>query len=196
MPVQATEINGLSAGVTPAGEVPASATLAPTVTAPDAAPTTPAEQTVASLPEWAQKMVADLRQENANRRKHEQEAKAKAEEDKLAAERKWQELAEQRGQEIAALKTTAERYTALSGQLRTQVEAEIAQWPDEVKGLKPAGDDAEGLIDWANKARAVVLKMRSAGSQPGQGVTPKPAGQGIANEQQAKREFERMVRGF
>jgi len=178
MPVQATESNGLSTGVTPDGVLATGTTLAAAATAQDAAPTTPAEESVASLPEWAQKMVSDLRQENANRRKREQEAKVKADEDKLAAERKWQELAEQRGQEIAALKTTAERYTVLSGQLRTQVEAEIAQWPDEVKGLKPAGDDVEAIVEWVEKARPIVSKLKAAPPAPGQGAAPRPSAQG------------------
>ena len=152
--------------------------------------------TIESLPEWAQRTIADLRKENAARRQANDEAKRKAAEEKLAAEQKWQELAEQRQQEIERLTATATRYSALSEMVRKQVDGEIAQWPDEVKSLRPAGDEVEAVIAWVEKARAVANKLKAAPPTPGQGAAPRPSGQGVAADQRAKSEFERVIRGL
>lgn len=136
--------------------------------------------TVESLPEWAQKTIQKLRQENAARRQAVDEERRKAAEEKLAADQKWQELAAQRGQEIERLSATATRYSALSDTLRKQIDIEVAGWPDEVKSLRPESDEVETVMQWLEKARPIVAKLRTtpATAAPGQGAAPRPSGQG------------------
>jgi len=74
------------------------------------------------LPEWAQRLVKELRQENAGHRKKAKDAEelgAKAEEQRLADEKKFQELAEKRAKELDTIKAelAAERLTRLRGEV-------------------------------------------------------------------------------
>ncbi len=146
-----------------------------------------------ALPAWAQQTIRDLRKEQASRRKAAQdaEAAAKAAEEKQLAERQeWQKLAEQRAAELASLTPVAERYAALSSEITAQIEAEIKTWPAEVIALRPADADAVALMTWAKTARPLAQKLTTAGQPPapGQGQTPKPAGNASradVNRQQA-----------
>lgn len=151
-------------------------------------------ETIDSLPAWAQKQIKDLRQENERRRKAESESKRRADEERLAAEAKWQQLAEERGKEVETLRQTAERFARLSEQLVAQAEREIAAWPEEVRSVKPEAADAETLLSWVGKARLLAAKL-TATAAPGHGATPKPAGSAAGAANQALRqEFARWVR--
>lgn len=165
---------------------------------PDAAP---AAGELASLPEWAQTVIKDLRKEQAQRRKQAQEAEAAAktaEEQQLAARQEWQKLAEQRAVELANLTPVAERYAALSSEIAAQLEAEIKTWPAEVTALRPPGADAAALMAWAKTARPLAQRLTQASQPPvpGQGQPPKPAGQGGQDAAKAKADFARTVRSF
>lgn len=165
---------------------------------PDAAP---AAGELASLPEWAQTVIKDLRREQAQRRKQAQEAEAAAktaEEQQLAARQEWQKLAEQRAVELANLTPVAERYAALSSEITAQLEAEIKTWPAEVTALRPPDADAAALMAWAKTARPLAQRLTQAAQPPvpGQGQPPKPAGQGGQDAAKAKADFARTVRSF
>lgn len=142
----------------------------------------PAAGDLASLPEWAQQAIKELRREQAARRKQAQEAAdaaRQAEEKRLAESQQWQTLAEQRAAEIAGLRPVADRYEALSSEITAALEAEIKTWPAEVIALRPPDADAVALMTWAKTARPLAAKLANAGkpAAPGQGQPPPPAGQ-------------------
>ncbi len=142
----------------------------------------PAAGDLASLPEWAQQAIKELRREQAQRRTQAKEAETaarQAEEKRLAESQQWQALAEQRATEISGLKPVAERYEALSSEITAALEAEIKTWPAEVTALRPPDADAVALMTWAKTARPLAAKLANAGkpAAPGQGQPPPPAGQ-------------------
>ncbi len=180
----------LTADLTPANAAPADPASATTTTtpagqAPAAAPPAgqaPADpERIEDLPPFAQKIIRDLRAENEKRRKTADDDKRKAEEERLATEKKWQELAEKRGTELETLKAIQAKYDELATAARTRIRTEIEKWPAEVKALAPA-DNAEiaEWETWADKARKLVQVVTNGAQTPpaGQGATPKPAGQG------------------
>lgn len=120
------------------------------------------------------------------------DAAAKAEEERLAKQQEWQQLADQRQAKLSELQPKAELADTLSQQLRAQIDAEIAKWPEEVTAMKPA-DDAPitAWMDWAGKARAVVAKLTEE-KQPAGGNRrgPKPTGSGQRDAERV-RETER-----
>lgn len=190
-----------NAGLTPPnppanGATPEAATPTPTGATPES--TTQQAETVESLPEWAQKMVKDLRKENEKRRQQADAERTQAEEKRLAEERKWQELAEKTAKERDELKPYRASYEALSAQVRAGLLAETAKWPAEVKALMPGEDaDVQTLSDAVAKARALVKALEGkAEAAPGQGLTPRPAGQGIKELDAARRDMAAAVRNW
>ena len=107
---------------------------------------------------------------------------AKAEEERLAKEKQWEDLAEQRKTRIAELEPAhaalSERTTKLEAMISAQLEAEIKEWPDEVKALDP-GKDADLLVrlDWLNRSRALAEKLSGQPPIPGNGRRPAPVAQ-------------------
>lgn len=164
-----------SNGLTPNAEQGAT----PTEKKTDAAQ--PGAEEISALPKWAQDIVHELREENAKRRKAADAAEAatrKQEEERLAAEKKWQELAELKGKEAETLKAKADAYEALQAQLVEKAKAESAKWPAEVVALLPdAAVDGSGYVAAVEKARALVEKMQEA---PKGGNPANPAGAGAA----------------
>lgn len=144
---------------------------------------------VASLPAWAQREIAELRRENAQRRTAERTAAQQAqqaEEQRLQQSQQWQQLAEQRGTRITELEQISTRYEALSQEIVTALEAEITAWPEEVRALRPADADAAGLMRWARSARPLIQKLTTTAPAPapGHNATPRPAGTSSADQRQ------------
>lgn len=140
---------------------------------------------VKDLPDWAQKLVTDLRGENAQARtartKLEKDAQA-AEETRLANEKKWEELANKHQGKLKEiepqLETMTGRLAAYEALFAKQLETETKDWPEEVKALDPGQNSSfEARITWLEKSRALVAKLNSTSSTPGTGRLPKPAGQ-------------------
>lgn len=159
-----------------------------TATAQDAGQPTPdagpAVESVDALPDWAQKMIGELRKENAGHRTAKQaaqEAAAKAEEARLENERNFQQLAEQRKAKIEELSAQTEAQAALAADLTRilgeRIDAEIKGWPEEIKAMAPQGEtDPRVMFAWVEQARPLAAKLQQAGQVPGNGGGPKPAG--------------------
>ena len=180
-----------TAGVTPTnpqadGVTPETPVTTPNGATPDGNAAQP--ETVESLPEWAQKLVRDLRKENEKRRQQADAERTQAEEKRLADEKRWQELAEQRARERDELKPYREKYEALAAQRKVELVAETAKWPAEVKALLPGEDaDVTALCDAIVKARPLVKALEGkADAAAGQGVTPRPAGVGGVDQAAAR----------
>jgi hypothetical protein len=142
------------------GEVPTTTTQAP-----------PKE--VKDLPEWAQKLVTDLRAESADNRvartKLEKAAQA-AEEARLTDDKKFEELATKHQARVKELEPKLE---AVEARLKTyeemftrQLETETKDWPEEVKALDPGKDATfEMRMSWLEKSRPLVVKLAASTTQ-------------------------------
>ena len=150
-----------------------------------ATPATPTE--VKDLPEWAQKLVTELRTENAQARtaktKLEKDAQA-AEEQRLANEKKWEELAGKHQSKLTQLEPQLEtltgRIASYEALFAKQLETETKAWPDEVKALDPGKDASfEARMAWLEKARPLVAKLTATPIAQGTGRLPKPSNQAL-----------------
>ena len=173
-------------GPTPTTDTTAGTTLSATGTTPPApdgtngatpltAAPTDAPATVDTLPAWAQKEIKDLRDENKRRRQALDDAKRKAEEDKLAEAQQWQTLAEKRAAELSAAQERITALDAVTARVIASAEAEIEKWPAEIKALRPADASAAALLDWIDQAKPLVAKLTAPPPAPGTGPTPRPS---------------------
>ena len=191
--------DGAPSGQAPATETPTPATPAPGGQDPEKATPTPATGQagkVDELPDWAQGLIKELRSESAAVRKAKADAdkaqQAEAEK-RLAEDAQWKQLADQRQARLAELEpqatTQAERLAKFEAMLVTQLDAEIKDWPAELKSLDP-GKDADLLarFDWLQKSRALAAKLTATTVSPGNGKLPKPAGVGAADAERLARE--------
>ena len=167
-------------------------------TVPPTDPTPVDPTTVETLPDWAQKEIRELRKEAAANRKAKQEAQeaiSKAEEDRLAKERNFEELATKRQAKINELEAQAALAADLTGILSARIQAEIKEWPKEITDMAPPEPvDPRVLQAWVDQARPLVAKLQQAGQTPGNGGRPTPTGtRNRAAEQvaQAQRDYVR-----
>jgi hypothetical protein len=121
----------------------------------------------------------------------------KAEEERLATQNEWQQLAETRKATIDELTGFAELASQLSEQAASQYEAEIAEWPEQVRGMAPA-DDASILekMAWMNKAKPLALELlKDKTPIPGNGIRPKPIGAAgvVKADEKARDEWTRQA---
>ena len=166
--------------------------------ADEATPTTEqtvAETTTAQSPAVAkntetpaESMIPKSRFDEVNNRLKELEKQAtekelarKAEDEKKLAENaEWQKLAEKRKEAADELKPKAELADKLSELVLAQYEAEIENWPEEVRKMAP-GDEASVLtkLDWMNKAKPLAVALL-ADKPPVAGNPRKPTPVGAA----------------
>lgn len=105
-----------------------------------------------------------------------QREKATAEEQRLADEKRWQELAEQRGTQVATLESKVKDHDELSKLVSTQLKTEIDAWPEKVKGLFPTDEmSVLEMLRWAERFRPLAAEM-AADKPPvgGNGRKPTP----------------------
>jgi len=185
-----TNADQASAQNTAADLTPAAPTTPPDGETPEGK--APQPERVEDLPDWAQKLIKDTRKEAERNRKRIDDERTQAEEKRLADEKKWQELAEQRAKERDDYKPYKERYETLANQQRAALTAEVAKWPASVKALLPGEDaDVSVLADAVNKGRALVAELTAKAEQPpkpnGVPATPKAQGNMDAAQQEAQR---------
>jgi hypothetical protein len=153
---------------------------------------------VESLPANVQQMIKALRQENAGHRQAKtaaQEAARLAEETRLEQERQFEQLAQTRQERIAELEPAAATAAKLTELIAAQINAEIANWPEEIKSLAPQEANAETMLAWVQSARPLAAKLQDPPtSAPGNGSRPRPAGP--AGEQARQRQIAERERSF
>ncbi len=145
----------------------------------DAAPE-PVEtnNSVDDLPSWAQDMIRGLRDEAASRRvalkKHEEEARQR-EQQRLAEQGQWKELAESRAKELSDLQPYRDRAEALETMLRDSNKHRIEQIPEDMRALVPTDYAPEKLASWldANISRLTkpIAPRLDGGASGGSGST-------------------------
>lgn len=166
-------------------------------------PTGPAKTPIAELPENAQDYVRSLRGENKGLRTEnaalrEQinqiaQAQKQAEQDKLAEQGQFRQLAEQHAARVKELEPIAARYNTLASQIRAQIQVETKDWPPELKALVPGeGLAAEEQLEAIEKLRPVLKKLQeqARGSVPGNRPDPKPLA--MTPEQTRQEQLEKL----
>lgn len=166
------------------GAVPPSQALNSDGQAPNETPNKPplSREDLEAIAASARKQAAEARVE-LNKLKAEkqqqEEAGRRAEEERLRQQGEYQKLLEQQAPEFERLRSVEQDYLALSASTHKQIDAEIKDWPKEVKALVPSAETpVHQRMDRLNEARAVLaLVQQQARSQsPGNGPNPKPAG--------------------
>jgi len=107
-----------------------------------------------------------LAEEQARAEKRAAAERKKAEDDALAKNAEWQKLAEQRAAELDQARVQAESAARYAAALNAQLEAEIADWPDEVKSLDPGAERLDERLTWVAKSRALAAKLKSLPAAP------------------------------
>ena len=121
--------------------------------------------------------VQQLRQEAASYRtklREIEEANKRANDERLAAEAQWQELAEQRAREIAELRPYQERYTAMLEALKAGNEKRLEQIPDGMRSLVPPIDDPATLGQWLDANWTILTGKPLAPTMNGGAGAPAP----------------------
>lgn len=166
---------------TPAGQAPNGANdttgQAPTTTSHGQAPN---EQQTPNSIDALLAQIKELRAENAkHRNKANEQANAAqaAEEARLKEQGAYKQLAEQHAARLKELEPVQERYSELSQLVAGQIEAQIKDWPAELKVFDP-GTDApiEQRLAWLEKSKPLIDKLtqQSRATSPGNGPNPRP----------------------
>lgn len=103
-----------------------------------------------------------------------------------------------------AAKPKAELADRLTERVNKQISAEVKDWPDEVKGLDPGEDDVEKRLEWAERSRALALRLKGTppvapdteAGKGGSGNTPTGAhraGDGAKADDKAPKPGERIA---
>jgi hypothetical protein len=112
------------------------------------------------------------------------EQKRKLEGDAATAKAKeqgeWQAVAEKHEARVKELEPLEEQVTRYRGLLAAQIDAQIKDWPAEVKALDPGGDDLDARMAWVEKSKPLAEKLGKALTAPdtdaGKGGRPTPGG--------------------
>lgn len=142
---------------------------------------------IETLPEWAQKLIREVRTEAAAHRtalrEAERAAKA-AEEARLAEQGEYKKLAEDRAQRVAELEPVAQEVEALRVKVEqfekatlARIAAEIAEWPEGMRAVVEKARDVEekaAVVEHLRSAVAELAKAKGSGS-PGNQADPKAA---------------------
>lgn len=104
-----------------------------------------------SLPPFWQEQFNSLRHENGkmrNRAKEIEQEARKREQERLAQEGKWRELAETRQKQLDELNPYRERAESLESMIRQSNETRVEMIPDEWKSVVPTDYSPERLSAW------------------------------------------------
>jgi DNA repair exonuclease SbcCD ATPase subunit len=177
-------------GSTPSGQTPTPQGQTP--------PAVQQKTSIDSLPSDIQDYIKRLRDEaeEANKlRKAEAKAKQQAEEARLKEQGEFKQLAEKHEARVKELEPISTRYTTLAELVSSQIEAQVKDWPAEVKTFDP-GKDApiEDRLAWINKSQPLIekLQQQARAMTPGNAPGPRPAGGN--SEQQAIEELRQRYR--
>lgn len=153
--------------------------------APPTNSTTPQSGRVEDLPEWAQKVIREARQEAADRRVALKQV-TDAQQQRLIDEGNFKALAEQRAAELAVLTPMKERAEALEKMIRESNSSRINTVREDMRALIPVDYPPEKLASWldANLTRLTTPPAPNidAGAGAGNGGKSLPS---LSEEQKA-----------
>ncbi len=120
--------------------------------------------------------------QNAAHRKKakEQEEQAQvAEQERLRQAGEYKQLAEQHEKRVKELEPIQESYTRLAEQINAQIQAEVKDWPTEVKSLVPDASVAvESRLEQVAKLRPLIAQLAQQARGQAPGNRPNPPAQG------------------
>ena len=120
----------------------------------------------------ARREIAKLRQEAASRRKaleDVQAQQAQREQEALAEQGRWKELAEKRQAELDKLSPYQQRAEQLEATLRAANEARINRLPENMRGLVPTEYAPEKLASWLDTNAALLVRPTPPATDAGAG---------------------------
>lgn len=108
----------------------------------------------------------------------------------LKEQGKWKEIAEQRAQEMAQLKPKAEQADAIEATLKDVLAAQVAELPENLRGLVPDELTTQQKLHWLSKNKPLLLKPKPVDIGAGkQGGGMPDGGTLTAEELEAARQF-------
>lgn len=110
-----------------------------------------------TLPPLVQEHIKGLRKEAETYRKKERDAekaRAKAESDRLEAEKQWEQLAQQRAAKLSEYEPLVSEVEELRQFLQTQLDRRIAALPAQWRSAVPEYDNPRKTLDWLDKNEA------------------------------------------
>lgn len=93
-------------------------------------------------------------------------AEADAKTEKAKADGEWKTLAETHEARVKELEPLEEEVKTLRSLLNEQVDAEVKEWPAEVKALDPGADNLKARQAWLKNSRPIVEKLKAAPKAP------------------------------
>lgn len=121
-------------------------------------------QDVQSLPDWAQKLIKDLRTEAADNRVTASRIKTEAEQAetaRLAKLGEWETLAKNAQEKLAEVEPKSKRAEELTAFITASLKGRIEALPEAYRGMVPAFDDPLKTLAWLD-ANAKLLTMPAA----------------------------------
>lgn len=153
-----------------------------------------------STPEALQQQLADAKaklalleeeafksREKARLKKQQDEAAEAERQAQLKERGEYKVLAEQHAARLKEVEPLAQGYNQLASLISGQIEAQIKDWPQEVRALVPdVNTPIEQRLEQVEKLRPLVAKMaeQQRGQQPGNGPNPAQANPAQTREQQ------------
>jgi hypothetical protein len=134
---------------------------------------------VDQLPEWAKKELAELRAEAKKRRlqlREQEQAAAKAEEQRLVEQAKWQELAEKRGKELEALKPVQDKVQKYEEAFLATLNKRLEALPDTYKSVVPDFGDPVRTMEWLDANQHLFTSHQAPNIDAGAGNIPTAKG--------------------
>lgn len=150
----------------------------PTSNPPVQGTNSPSHGDQSTLAEELKQKIADLERDNRKyrqERKQQEEAAAAAEQQRLKEQGEFKALAETHEARVKELEPVAQRYHDLSLQVALQIEAQIKDWPAEIKAFDPGGDaPIEERLLWIEKSKPIIEKLQQQAARPGNAPNPRP----------------------
>jgi len=101
----------------------------------------------------------------------------------LKEQGKWKEIAEQRANEMAALKPKADQLDAIETTLKSVLDSQIAEIPETMRGLVPEALNTQQKLDWLSKNKALLLKPKAVDIGAGKQGGGAPAGADLTQDE-------------
>ena len=150
-------------------------------------PTPAPEQVQDDEKQYSQDYVQELRQEAAKYRtelRKVQDALQGREEQELAEQEKYKELADKYRAQVDELTPVQERYNAMIEQLRESNEKRIEDLPEAMRSLVPEYDDPAKLRAWLDANADKLRKPQAPSLNGGAGGGKRPGEDVVLNEQE------------
>jgi len=104
-------------------------------------------------------------------------------EKQLAEQGEWKKVAENRAQEIAALKPKADTLEAYEKTLEAVLSAQVAEIPEAMRSLIPDALSVQQKLDWLSRNKALLVKPKPVDIGAGRTGGTAPTGADLTAEE-------------